>query len=386
MSPHRARHEYDAVVIGAGPNGLVAAVELATTGHRVLVLEAADRPGGGARTEELTLDGFRHDVCSAIHPMALASAALRDLPLDEHGVRWIHPDVPLAHPLDGGRSAILDRSVDVTAASLAEEASGDGRAWRAIVGHVADAGLGLLDDLLDPLSVPRHPVALARFGLTSVQGATRVGNRRFDGEAARALLAGLAGHGIQPLDAPATTGYAVLLGALGHLVGWPMPEGGSQRLADALVSIVEANGGEVRCGHRVGAIHDVPPSTVVLADVTPRQLVEIAGDDLPARYRRRLGRYRHGPGVFKVDWALDGPVPWADPEVDRAGTVHVGGTMDEIAAAEAEVAAGGHPDRPFVLVAQQSRFDATRAPEGRHTLWGYCHVPNGSTVDMTDRI
>lgn len=389
MPPARARPEYDAVVIGAGPNGLVAAVEIAAAGHRVLVLEAADRPGGGTRTEELTLPGHHHDVCSAIHPMGLASPALRDLPLAEHGLRWIHPDLPLAHPLDGdgsGTAAVLERSITATAERLDADAPGDGDAWRTIMGRVTDPGFGLLDDLLAPLTLPRHPVSLARFGLVGIQGASRVGRRRLDGERGRALLAGLAAHGIQPLGAPATSGYAMLLGGLAHLVGWPLVEGGSQRLADALVSLVAANGGEVRCGHRVASLADVPPARVVLADLTPTQLVSIAGDRLPARYVRRVGRFRHGPGVFKVDWALDGPVPWSDPEVDRAGTVHVGGTMAEIVAAEAETCAGGHPERPFVLVAQQSRFDRTRVPGDGEVLWGYCHVPNGSTVDMTERI
>ncbi|TVR28055.1 MAG: NAD(P)/FAD-dependent oxidoreductase [Ilumatobacter sp.] len=377
--------EYDAVVIGAGPNGLVAAVEIAMAGRSVLVLEAADRPGGGTRTEELTLPGFRHDVCSAIHPMGLASPALRDLPLVDHGLRWVQPDVPLAHPL-AGRAAVMERSITATAERLDADAAGDGDAWRSVIGRAVEPGFGLLDDLLAPISLPRHPIALARFGLTGIQGSTRVGGRRFEGEEGRALLAGLAAHGIQRLDAPATTGYAMLLGALGHLVGWPLVAGGSQGLADALVSILRAHGGEVRCGHRVGSLGDLPPSRVVLADLTPTQLERIAGDALPARYRRRIGRFRHGPGVFKVDWALDGPVPWSDPQVAGAGTVHVGGTMAEIATAEAEMAAGGHPDRPFVLVAQQSMFDATRAPAGQQALWGYCHVPNGSTVDMTDRI
>lgn len=375
----------DAVVIGAGPNGLVAAVELALAGRSVLVLEAADQPGGGTRTEELTLPGFRHDVCSAIHPMALGSAALRDLPLADHGVRFVQPDLPLAHPLDRG-AAVMERSIEATASRLEAGCPGDGRAWRRLLGLVADPGLGLIDDLLDPFTLPRHPLALARFGPVGIQGATRVGRRRFEGEEATALLAGLAGHSIQRLDAPATSAYGLLLGGLGHLVGWPLVEGGSQRLADGLVSLLRAHGGELECGHRVRSMADVPPARVVLADLTPRQLVGIAGDQLPGRYRRRVGRFRHGPGVFKVDWALDGPVPWRHEEVGRAGTVHVGGTMAEIAAAEAEVVAGGHPERPFVLLAQQSEFDPTRAPEGRRTLWGYCHVPNGSTVDMTGRI
>lgn len=371
---------YDAVVIGSGPNGLVAAIEVARTGRRVVVFEAADRHGGGTRTEELTLPGHHHDVCSSIHPLGLASPALRDLPLAEHGVEWIHPDAPLAHPLVG-RAAVMERSLDVTAERLGP----DGAAWRRTMGAVVRPGLGLVDDLLDPISVPRHPVALARFGLTGIRGSVGVGGR-FDGEEAAALFAGLAAHSIQRLDAPATAGYAMLLGGLGHLVGWPMVAGGSQRLADALVAILESYGGEVVRGTRVGSMTDLPPTTVVLADITPRQLVGIAGDRLPARYRRRLLRYRHGPGVFKVDWALDGPVPWSDPEVARAATVHVGGTASEVAGAEAEVTSGGHPDRPFVLVVQPSGFDAARAPAGRHVLWGYCHVPNGSTVDMTERI
>lgn len=376
---------YDAVVIGAGPNGLVAAVELAHAGRSVVVLEAAERPGGGTRSEELTLPGFVHDVCSAIHPLALASPAMRSLPLVDHGVRWIHPDAPLAHPLDRG-AVMMERSLDETARALDHDHDGDGAVWRSVVGRVGIEDHALTDSLLQPMSsLPRRPIRLARFGLTGARSASAIG-RRFGGDAGAALLAGLAAHAVLPLGAAGTAGYAMVLAGLGHRVGWPLVEGGSQRLADALVSILEASGGEVRCGVRVSKIDSLPPSTVVLADVSPRDLCAIAGDELPARYRRRLARFRHGPGVFKVDWALAEPVPWKAPEVGRAATVHLGGTIDEIVAAEAEVAAGRHPDRPFVIAAQPSLFDTTRAPAGRHTLWGYCHVPNGSTEDMTERI
>jgi phytoene dehydrogenase-like protein len=371
----------DAVVIGAGPNGLSAAIEVARTGRSVVVLEAADRPGGGTRTEERTLPGFHHDVCSAVHPLALGSPAFRDLPLEEHGVRWIHPDAPLAHPL-ADRAVILERSLDATAERLGV----DGPEWERLMGAVTRPGLDLVDGLLDPIAVPRHLVHLARFGLHGIRGSTSVGHRRFDGDDAPALLAGLAAHSILPLDALATTGFAMVLGGLAHVVGWPLVEGGSQRLADALVSILESYGGTVECNRRVERLSDLPPSRVVLADITPTQFLRIAGDEVSPRARRRLGRFRHGPGVFKIDWALDGPVPWRDPEVARAATVHVGGTMAEIAAAEAEVMAGGHPDTPFVLVVQPSGFDPTRAPDSKHTLWAYCHVPNGSTVDMTQQI
>jgi phytoene dehydrogenase-like protein len=372
---------YDAVVVGAGPNGLVAAIEIARAGRSVLVVEAADAPGGGCRTEALTLDGFRHDVCSTIHPLGVASPAMRDLPLEEHGVRWIHPDAPLAHPLDGA-AAMLERSLDVTETGLGR----DGPAWRSLVRLVTDPGFGLVDSLLDPWAVPRHPVALARYGLVGIRGSSGLGRRRFEDQSARALFAGLAAHSILPLDAPVTAGYALLLAGLAHLTGWPFPAGGAQRLSDALVSILRSHGGEVECGRRVADAGDLPPSRVVLADVSPRGLVSILGDRLPSRYVRRLDGFRHGPGVFKLDWALDGPVPWSDPSVGRAATVHLGGTADEIAAAEHDVASGRHPERPFVLAAQTSLFDDTRAPQGAHTLWAYCHVPNGSTVDMTDRI
>ena len=372
--------DYDAIVIGSGPNGLVAAIEIARAGRSVLVIEGAEQPGGGMRTEELTEPGFRHDVCSSIHPLGVASPALRELPLEDHGVRWVHPDAPLAHPLPG-RAVVLERSLDATA----ERLGADGPRWRSLMELVTRPGTDLADQLVDPFALPRHPVVLAHYGLTGIRSSTAT-TRRFGGDEAAALFTGLAGHSIQRLEAPITAGFGMLLGGLAHMVGWPFAERGSQSIADALISILESHGGKLERGRWISDAPELPTSRVVLADTSPWAVVSMLGDQLPSRWRRRVARFRQGPGVFKVDWALDGPVPWADPEVARAATVHVGGTASEIIAAESEVAAGNHPDRPFVLVAQTSLFDPSRAPAGRHTLWGYCHVPNGSTIDMTDRI
>jgi phytoene dehydrogenase-like protein len=373
----------DAVVVGAGPNGLAAAIELARRGKRVTILEAQDTIGGGSRSAELTLPGFIHDVCSAIHPLAAASPFFATLPLARHGLEWIHPGVPLAHPFDDGTAVVVDRSVERTAAGL----GADGGAWGRTVGTVVADWGRLRTAVTGPaLRFHRHPYALARFGLMSITPARAFARRSFRGERARAVFAGLAAHSFLSLDAPFSTTFGLMLGATAHAVGWPLPRGGSQRIVDALAAVLRSYGGEIATGHRVGSFNDLPPARAYLFDLVPRQLEAIAGDRLAQGRRGALRRFRHGPGVFKLDYALDGPVPWRAAECRTAGTVHLGGTLDEIADAERVVSRGGHPERPFVLVAQQSLFDPSRAPEGKQTLWAYCHVPNGSTVDMSARI
>jgi phytoene dehydrogenase-like protein len=370
-------NDHHAVVVGAGPNGLAAAITLARAGLEVLVLETGDSPGGGCRTAELTLPGFRHDVCSAVHPLALASPFLRDLPLERLGLELVQPPAALAHPLDDGSAAMLERSLEATGGSLGE----DGAAWQRLLGPLARHGTELTDAVLDPWRLPRHPFELARFGLEGIRSVERLARARFAGQRARGLLAGIGAHAMLPLDRATTAGYALLLAALGHAVGWPLARGGSSAIVDALVAELRELGGELVCGRQVRSLDELPPAGTVLLDVTPRQLLRIAGERLPARYRRRLERYRYGPGVVKLDWALDAQIPWKASGCDQAGTVHLGGTLPEVAAAEAAVARGQHPERPFVLLAQPSRFDPTRAPEGRQVAWAYCHVPHGSTLD-----
>ena len=369
----------DAVVVGSGPNGLAAAITLALAGRSVRVLEGAATIGGGTRTEELTLPGYLHDVCSGIHPLAVASPFLRSLPLAGHGLRLLHPDLPLAHPLDGGRAAALHRSLDLTARGL----GADGAAYRRLMAPLVAGWQPLLADVLGPPRLPRHPLLTGRFALDAVRPVDRLARARFRGEAARALLAGCGAHSMLPLSAAGSSAFALGLGLLGHAAGWPVAAGGSRAITDAMASLLRSLGGEIETGRPVASLADAGPARAVLLDVGPGALAAIAGDRLPARYRRALARFRHGPGAFKIDYALSEPVPWAAEEARRAGTVHVGGTLSEIAAAEAEVAAGRHPDRPFVLVGQQSLADPGRAPAGRHTLWAYCHVPSGSDRDMT---
>jgi len=376
---------YDAVVVGSGPNGLAAAVELAESGWSVQVLEAEETIGGGCRTAELTLPGFRHDLCSAIHPLATASPFFRELPLAKHGLRWVHPGVPLAHPLDDNSAVVLRRSVRETAEGLGR--SGDGRAYARLMGPLVESGEDLIPAITGPLlRVPGHPFDLARFGLHGARSAAGLARARFEGEPARALLAGCGAHSILPLEQRLTAAFGLGLALLAHLVGWPMAAGGSQAITDALASHLRDLGGEIVPGRRVESLDELPPAPAFVLDLTPRQVVRVAGPRLPEGYRRRLERYRYGPGVFKVDWALDGPIPWKAPECASAGTVHLGGGLEEIAAAEAAVWRGEHPERPFVILAQQSPFDPSRAPAGKHTAWAYCHVPNGSTMDMTSRI
>ena len=373
----------DAVVVGSGPNGLAAAIALAEAGLSVLVLEAADQAGGGSRSAELTLPGFVHDTCSAIHPLAATSPFFARLPLAEHGLSWAHGPAEAAHPLDGGRAALLTRSVEGTAAALGRDAG----AYRRLVGPVVEQWEALAPMVLRPLlRLPRHPLALTGFGVRALWPASTLARRYFHDEAARALFAGLAAHSILDLGTPLTATFGVTLAATAHVGGWPLARGGSQRIADALVSYLRARGGEVVTGHRVERLDDVPQCRALLLDVTPRQLSAIAGERLAPGYRKRLARFRHGPGAFKIDYALDGPVPWAAPECASAPTVHVGGTFEEVAQAEADVAAGRHPRRPFMIAVQPSLFDPSRAPDGRQTFWAYTHVPNGSTVDMTGAI
>ena len=373
---------YDAVIVGSGPNGLAAAVELARNGRRVAVLEAEAKIGGGARSAEITLPGFVHDLGSAIHPLGYASPFFRQLPLDEHGLEWVHPPVPLAHPFDDGTAAVLQRSVEATAASLGPDA----RAYERLMRGVAEDVPALASYFVGSPRLIRHPLALAASAVRAVRPARTLAESAFEGEKARGLFAGNGAHSFLPLEKPPSALFGLVLGTLGHAFGWPFPKGGSQKIADALASYLVSLGGEVYTNSRVGSVEEVPRTRAVLFDVTPRQLLAIAGEHFTERYRRALKSYRYGPGVFKVDFALDGPIPWKAEECLRAGTVHLGGTLEDISAGEAAVWRGEHPERPFVLLAQQSLFDPTRAPEGKHTVWAYCHVPNGSTFDMTGRI
>ncbi len=370
---------YDAVIIGSGPNGLAAAITLAQAGQRALIVEAKATPGGGMRTQELTLPSFKHDICSAIHPLGIASPFFRNLPLADYGLEWILPPVSLAHPLDGGDAVAVTTSLDGTAAELGP----DGRAWRLLFGPIVAQWENALDDLLAPLHFPRHPLLYAGYALPMVAPATLLARTLFRGERARAVIAGMAGHSVLPLERPPTGAFGLLLTLLAQTVGWPVARGGSQAIADALVRYAQSLGVELVCGWEVADLGELPPARAYLFDTAPKGLLRIAGERLPAGYRRQLERYRYNPGVFKIDWALDGPIPWTAAACSQSATVHIGGTLDEIAASERAVWRGEHPARPYVLLAQQSLFDPTRAPAGKQVAWAYCHAPNGSTVDMT---
>ncbi len=372
----------DVVVVGAGPNGLVAAVLLARAGLSVDVYEAADHPGGGCRTAELTVPGFRHDVCSAVHPLLLASPAFRDVDLAARGVRLLSPEVAFAHPLDGGRAVCVGDDVGDVATALGPDGPAYARLFTPLVRDLDDVLPTFLGSMRSP---PAHPVAAARFGLPGLASARHLA-RRFHTDEGRALVAGTAAHSMLPLTAPLSGVFPRLFTALAHRYGWPVVEGGSAAIVDALVAEFTSLDGQIVTGTLVKRLGDLPPARATVLDVTPRQLVELAGDRLPGRARRALSHYRYGPGVCKVDWALDGPVPWTAEGCRRAVTLHVGGSFEEIARSEADVNAGRHAERPYCLVTQPCVVDPTRAPTGQHTLWAYCHVPNGSDVDMTERI
>ena len=368
------------MIVGAGPNGLAAAVTLAQAGRSVLVLEAADTPGGGARTAALIEPDVVHDVCSAVHVLGIASPFFRSQPLERLGLEWVHPPTPLAHPLDGDRCAVAEADLDATIAGLGV----DGKAYRSIIGRLSGRYDDLTDDVLGPvIHMPRHPLFFTRFGIDAAQPAALLA-RRFSTDEGQALFAGCSAHAMLPFRRLLTSSFGMLLLAGAHADGWPFARGGSQRITDALVARLVELGGRVECNREVRSLADVPPARTTLFDTSPRQLARIAGDELPKRYRRRLESFRHGPGAFKVDYVLDEPVPWRSSACRRAGTVHVGGTLAEIAAAEAAVGAGHHAEKPFVLVAQPSVADESRAPRGTHALWVYAHVPNGSTLDQTE--
>jgi len=376
----------DAIIAGAGPNGLAAAITLARAGKSVLVIEAALTAGGGTRTAELTLPGFRHDICSAVHPLAASSSFFLSMPLDRYGLEWIEPPAPLAHPLDDGTAIVLERTIEATAAGLGRDAG----AYRKLMAPLVARWAEILEDLLGPLPFPpHHPVALARFGLAALLPAALLARLCFRGERAQALFAGMAAHSILPLEMPGSAAFGLILAMAGHAVGWPVARGGSQAIADAMAAYLLDLGGEIVTGRSVTSLADLPPARDLLFDVSPVNLLRIAGDRLPPAYRRKLARYRHGPAAFKLDWALDGPIPWTATECGRAGTVHLGGTLAEIATSERQAWAGKHPERPYIILSQPSLFDPTRAPAGKHTVWAYCHVPNlaeAKPEDMTARI
>jgi len=372
----------DAVVVGSGPNGLAAAIVLARAGLKTVLREAQATLGGGLRSAELTLPGYTHDVCSAVLPLALSSPFFRSLSLEQFGLEWVQPPAPLAHPLDDGSAAMLERSIDATAAGLGDGGPG----WRALHEPFVARWEALAADVLaPPIRFPHNPVLMARFGLTGLRSATAVA-RGLRSTGARALFAGNAAHSFLPLEQAGTAAFGLLLSVAGHAVGWPIARSGSQRFADALLAYFRSLGGEVQAGAPVEHLDELRSARVVMLYLGPRQVARLAGDRLPARYRRALERYRYGAAAFKLDWALDAPVPWTAPECARAGTVHLGGTFEEVAASEAAHARGEVHDRPFVLFVQPTLFDDSRAPAGKHTAWAYCHVPNGCTLDVTDRL
>jgi phytoene dehydrogenase-like protein len=376
--------EADVVIIGAGPNGLAAGIEVARAGKSVVIYEAKDTLGGGARTQELTLPGFKHDVCSAIHPLALGSPFFRSLPLERFGVSWIYPDAALAHPFDDGTSVQLLHSLEATVANLAAD---DAKAYTALMKPFAERWNDLAADILGPLPLPpKHPFLMARFGLSALYSAVGLAKSRFRDPRTRALFAGMAGHSCIPLGRIMTASFGMVLAILGHSVGWPIPKGGSQSIVNAMGTYLESLGGKIITSHPIERFEQIPAARAILFDLTPKQVLQLAGEQLSSGYRRQLERYRYGPGVFKMDFALSEPIPWTAAECQRAGTVHLGASLEEIELSERLVWENKQSDKPLVLLAQQSLFDSSRAPEGHHTGWAYCHVPHGSELDMSELI
>lgn len=381
MAKILSKRDFDAVVVGSGPNGLSAAITIQQAGLSVLLIEAKNDIGGGLRSAELTLPGFIHDVCSAIHPMAAGSPFFKTLPLKEHGLEFINPAIAAAHPLDGGTSAVLHKSVEETAGLLGE----DKLSYLKLIKPLATSWPKIVADVLAPLHFPKHPFDMASFGINALTSASQL-VKKFCGKEARGLWAGMAAHSIQPLSNIATSAIGLALMASGHTGGWPIPQGGSKKIAEALASYFISLGGKIETNFYVRSLKQLPSSHVVLFDITPRQLLPIAGHTFSTLYKWQLERYQYGMGVFKIDWALDEPIPFTAIDCRKAGTIHLGNTFEEIANSEQLTSEGKHPEHPFVLLAQQSLFDASRAPAGKHTAWAYCHVPNGSQVDMTEAI
>jgi len=375
------KRDYDAVIVGSGPNGLAAAIYLQQHGLSVLVLEGKHKIGGGLRSAELTLPGFTHDICSAIHPLAVGSPFFQQLPLTDHGLEYINPEIAAAHPLDNGTAAVLKQSITETAKLLGE----DEDAYLRLMQPIINSWPSIASDVLGPLHFPKHPVAMGKFGLYALSSATRL-SKQFKTTEAKALLAGMAAHSMQPLSKLTTSAAALVLLANGHLKGWPIPKGGSGKIAEALASYFVSIGGKIETGIYIKSLGQLPSAHAVLFDVSPKQLLQIAGHQFSSIYKWQLERYRYGMGVFKVDWALDAPIPFKAEACTKAGTIHIGNSIQEIIYAEQQTWDGINPDKPYVLLAQQSIFDPSRAPKGKHTGWAYCHVPNGSTVDMTQAI
>jgi phytoene dehydrogenase-like protein len=372
----------DAIVVGSGPNGLTAAIILARAGLSVQVYEAASSAGGGMRTQELTLPGVWHDVCSAVHPLGIASPVFQSLHLERHGLEWIHPRYPLAHPLDQGKVVLLQRDLHATAQSLGSDAK---NYLRLFADYTSEAH-SLLLDFLGPLRLPQHPWLFARFGLHALRSARSLAELHFQTIPARSLFAGMAAHSFLALEEPASAAVGLMLAIVGHAYGWPIPRGGSQSIVQALLSCLKQADCQLITGRSIASIDELPSSPLLLFDVTPQQLIKICGSQLPASYRKLMSRFEYGPGIFKLDWALSGPVPWLAAECREAATLHLGGSFEEIAASESAMRRGRIPERPFVLVAQPSLFDPQRTPDARHTLWAYCHVPEYCKEDMTTRI